>query len=213
MDLLRILNSQSFMQWLAESLVLIFLLGGLAVLAVGLGLIFNSAGTLRLFESMNRWVSMRRTTKPIEINRDTRQFVQRYRRVVAAAFIVGGLFALYGLTMRFDERAAAAVLGLGIYKPAFSGWVVDSARWVLILGNLSAIVIGLALAFSPAAVEKLEAAGSRWFSERQMSKGATAPHNPLDQKVAANPRASGLLMAFFGLVLVCAFGLMLLGTR
>ena len=61
MDLTRILNSQAFAQWIAQSLAIFFLLGGFVVLAVGLGLFFRAEKTLRTFDTLNRWVSMRRT--------------------------------------------------------------------------------------------------------------------------------------------------------
>jgi len=213
MELLKILNSHAFTQWLAQSIAIFFLLGGFVVLAVGLGLFFNSDGTLRLFGTLNRWVSMRRTTRPLEILHDTRPAVLKYRRWIAGVCILGGAFALYGLFTHFDAKAIAYVYRLGIFKPSFSGWVADSARWILIVGNAAAIVIGFALAFSPGAVAKLEAAGSRWYSERQITKGADDLKTPLDQRVAAYPRYSGVLMIFFGLVLVGVFGSMLAGIR
>jgi hypothetical protein len=213
MEFLRILNSHAFVQWLAQSLAIFFLLGGFVVLAVGLGLFFNSERTLRLFGPMNRWVSMRRTTRPLEIARDTRPIVLRHRRLIAAACILGGVFALYGLFTHFDAKAVIYVYRLEIFKPSFAGWIADSARWILIVGNAAAIVIGLALAFSPSAVAKLEAAGSRWYSERQATKGADDMKTPLDDRVAAYPRYSGVIMMFFGLVLIGVFGSMLAGIR
>jgi hypothetical protein len=209
MELTQILNSRAFAQWIAESLAIFFLLGGFVVLAVGLGLFFNSEGTLRLFGRMNRWVSMRRTTRPLEIARDTRSAVLRHRYWIAAAFILGGAYALYGLTARFDAQSVIYVYRLDFFKPAFATWVVDSARWILIVGNVAALIIGLALAFSPSAIAQLEAAGSRWYSERQATRGADDLRTPLDQRVAAYPRYSGLIMMFFGLVLILTFGFML----
>jgi hypothetical protein len=213
MESFKVLNSAAFTQWFAYSLAWIFLAGGFAVLAVGLGLFFNSGGTFKFFESMNRWVSMRRLTKPLEITRDTRSAVMRHRRGLAVLFIVGGLFALYGLVTQFSPYAIIYSLRLTFLKPAFLGWLLDSARWLLIVGNLAAIAVGIVLAFFPATLEKMEARGSQWFSERQVTKGWDALRQPLDQKVAAHPRFSGLLMVFFGLVLIGTFGFMLAGAR
>ena len=213
MELTRILNSYAFKQWVAEACVVFFLVGGVVVLVIGLSLFFNSAATLRFFGSMNRWVSMRRTTKPLEIQRDTRQAVLKYRRWLAVVFIAGGLFALYGLVTQFDARAIIFGLKLQFLKTSFATWLFDSIRWVLIVGNLAAIAIGVALAFFPAVIDRLETRGSRWFSERQMTRGSDEMRTPLDQQVVAHPRASGLIMAFFGLVLIGAFGFMLAGMR
>ena len=213
MELLRILNSHAFAQWIAESLAIFFLLGGFVVFAVGLGLFFRSEGTLRLFGTLNRWVSMRRPTRPLEIARDTRPGVLKYRRWIAAVCILGGAFALYGLFTHFDAGAVIYVYRLDVFKPSFAGWVADSARWILIVGNAAAIVVGLALAFSPGAVAKLEAEGGRWYSERLVTKGADDMQTPLDRRVAAYPRYSGVIMMFFGLVLIGVFGSMLAGIR
>jgi hypothetical protein len=213
MELLRVLNSHAFAQWLAESLAIFFLLGGFVVLAIGLGLFFSSERTLRLFGTLNRWVSMRRTTRPLEIVRDTRPAVLRYRRWIAAGCILGGVFALYGLFTHFDAKAVIYVYRLDLFKPSFAAWVADSARWILILGNAAAIVVGIALAFSPGAVAKLEDAGSRWYSERQATKGADDMKTHLDSRVATYPRYSGVIMMFFGLVLIGVFGSMLAGIR
>ncbi len=211
MDLLKILNSPAFTQWIAESLAAIFLVGGFVAVAVGLGLFFNSEGTFKLFRGANRWISMRRATKPLEIPRDTRPLVLRYRRLLAAVFIIGGAFALYGLAAQYDARAVIFGLRLDFLKPSFATWAIDSARWVLIVGNLVAIGIGFALAFSPAFVEKLEAAGAHWYSERQATRGADDLRLGLDARVVSYPRYSGLIMAFFGVVLIGTFGIMLFG--
>jgi hypothetical protein len=213
MELLKILNSPGFVQWVAHSLAVIFFVGGITVLAVGVALFFNSGATLKFFDSMNRWVSMRRSTRPLEITRDTRSAVMKYRRALAVLFIAGGGFALYVLLTRFNASAIVFALGLGFLKPAFAGWLLDSARWLLIVGNLAAIAIGFALAFFPQTVERIETKGSLWFSERKMTKGTNSIHVPLDQKVASYPRFSGVLMMFFGLVLVGTFGFMLAGVR
>ena len=212
MEITRILGSQAFAQWIAEALAIFFLLGGFVVLAVGLGLFFRAESMLRFFGTVNRWVSMRRVSRPLDIVRDSRPAVLRYRLWIAAAFILGGAFALYSLTAQFDARAVIFVYRLDFFKPSFATWVVESARWILIIGNIAGIVIGLALAFFPGAVAKLEREGSRWYSERQIIKGANDLHLPLDQRVAAYPRYSGLIMMFFGLVLILTFGFML-GAR
>jgi len=209
MDFMKYFNSPTFWQWAAEFLTVLFLLGGVAILAIGLSLIFNSAATLRIFAAMNRWVSTRRSYRSVEIPRDTRQAVLRYRRWLALIFIAGGVFALYGLALRFDARAAIQLFGLGIFKPSFAGWVVESARWVLIVGNLAGVVVGIALAFFPDALVALEARGARWYSERQYVRNRETMNLTLDNWVAQFPRASGCIITFFALVLLGAFGLML----
>ncbi len=209
MEFMNMMGNQAVRLWLAQSTVLFFITAGIVLLAVGISLIVNSAGTLRFFGRMNQWVSMRSVSKPLEIPRDTRQAVQKYRYWFAAVFVVGGLYAVFGLLTQFDIRGVIRVFGLEFFRPDFAAWVVDSARWVLVAGNLVGIAVGLLLAFSPATVVKLEARGSHWYSERQMTKGADSLNLKLDAWVAAHSRVAGGCIVVLALALIGAFGLML----
>ena len=209
MEFMNVVYGEAYLQWLFQFLVVLFLVGGLALLAVGVGLIVHSAGTLRFFTAMNRWVSLRRVFRHVDIPRDTRLAVQKYRRFLVAIFVAGGVLAIFGLATQFDASAFSRVLGLDFLQPAVASWLVESARWMLIVGNLAAIVIGTMLGFFPDALIALEARGSHWFSERQLTKGADTMNFTLDKWVEAFPRASGWIITFFALVLVGAFALML----
>lgn len=213
MEFLNVFGSHGFRLWFAQFLIVLFLVGGVASLAIGLSLIFNSAGMLKFSAGMNRWVSTRRAFKPVEVSRDTRQAVQKYRRWLAVIFVAGGIFAVYGLATQFNVKAVILVFGLDYFRPSFASWVVESARWVLIVGNLAGIAVGIMLAFFPAALMALEARGSRWFSERQLVKDRETMNLTLDNWVAQFPRASGCIITFFALVLIGAFGLMLPAIR
>lgn len=213
MEFLNVFGSHGFRLWFAQFLIVLFLVGGVVSLAIGLSLIFNSAGTLKFSAGMNRWVSTRRTFKPVEVPRDTGHAVQKYRRWLAAIFIAGGIFAVYGLATQFNVRAVILIFGLDYFRPSFASWVVESARWVLIAGNLVGIVVGIMLAFFPDALMALEARGSRWYSERQLVKERETMNLTLDNWVAQFPRASGCIITFFALVLIGAFGLMLPALR
>ena len=209
MELMNMMGNQAVRLWLAQSTVVFFIVAGIALLAIGISLMVNSAGTLRFFGRMNQWVSMRSASKPLEIPRDTRQAVQKYRYWFAAVFVAGGLYAVFGLLTQFDIRSVIKVFGLEFLRPDFAAWVVDGARWVLVAGNLTGIVVGLLLAFSPDTVVKLEARGSHWYSERKVTKGADSLNLKLDAWVAANSRVAGGGIVVFALALIGAFSLML----
>lgn len=209
MEFLDLVESHAFRLWLAQAIVAFFLVAGVALFAVGIGLIVNSVGALRFFGNMNRWVSMRRATKPLEIPRDTQQAVQKYRHWLAAIFVLGGAFAIFGLLTQFDAAAIIFVLGLGFMKPVVAGWLIDSLRWLLVAGNVLAIVAGILLALSPDTVVKLEVRGSHWYSERKVTKGADQLNLRLDAWVTAHPREAGWGIVFFALVLLGAFGMIL----
>jgi hypothetical protein len=209
MELLNVVESHAFRLWLAQVIVAFFLVAGVALFAVGISLVVNSVGALRFFGGMNRWVSMRRATKPLEISRDTRQAVQKHRYWLAAIFVLGGAFAVFGLLTQFDAAAVIFVFNPDFVKPALSIWLIDSVRWMLVAGNLLAMVTGILLAFFPDVVVRMEARGSRWYSERKITKGADQLNLKLDAWVSAHPRIAGWGIVFFALVLIGAFGLLL----
>jgi hypothetical protein len=206
MEWLNMMGSLSVRLWLAQATVMFFVVGGAALLAFGLSLIFNSSGTLRFVEYMNRWVSMRGASKSLEVPRDTRHAVLKYRYLFAVIFVTGGIYASYGLLLEFNAVAVIKLLGLEKMHPNAAGWLVDSLRWFLVAGNLAAIVAGIMLAFFPDRVAKLEAQAGRWISMRQATKGADDMKIKLDSWVAVYPRAIGAAIAVIGLVMVGIFG-------
>lgn len=209
----QILNSSAFRQWIAEVLTVFFLAGGVVGVVVGVSLIVSSERTLRFFGTMNRWVSMRTVSRPLEIPRDTTQAVQKHRRWLAAVFIAGGAFATVVLVTKFDANAARRLLNLTALHPMIALWIVDAGRWILIVGNLAAVVVGFLLAFFPAALAAIEAGGSNWFSERRTFKGADTLNLSLDGWVAAYPRRAGAIITAGALLMIGNFAIMLLGMR
>jgi hypothetical protein len=209
----QILSSNAFRQWIAEVLTVFFLTGGIVGVITGVGLIVNSACTLRFFDTLNRWVSMRPVSRPLEIPRDTTQAVQRHRRWLAALFIAGGAFATFILATEYDANAARDLLNLKSVHPALAFSIVDGARGILIVGNLAAIGVGILLAFFPAKLAAIEVGGSTWFSERKRTRGADTPHLSLDNWVAAQPRRAGIVITVGSLLMLGAIVFMLLGSR
>ncbi len=209
MELLNIMDNHVVRLWLTQSAVVFFIIAGITLLVIGVSLIVNSAGTLGFFGRMNRWISLRGVSKPLEIPRDTQQAVQNYRYWFAAVFVLGGIFAVYGLLRHFSTSSVITLFGLGYFRPVLAEWLVESARWVLVAGNLVGIVLGAMLAFSPGAVAALEARGSHWYSERKVTKGADSMNIRLDPWVAAYPRVAGGIIVVLALGLLGAFGLML----
>lgn len=210
---MEFIDSYALQHWGVRFLVVLFLVGGLVALAVGAGLIVCSAGTLRFLVAMNRWVSTRRVFGPTEGFHDTLLPAQKHRRWLAVVFIAGAAVAIYSLGTGFDARAVSLAFGLDTRPSSVASWLVDSVRWALIVGNLTAVVIGIVLGFFPDALAALEARGGRWYSYQRLVTGADAMNLSLDQWVAASPRAAGWVITVAGLVLVGDFGIVLFGVR
>ena len=210
---MQILDSLAFWQWIVQVLVVLFIVGGLVGIAVGYGLFANSARTLAFLSTMNRWTSTRRAMKPVEILRSTTPVVQKYMRVFAAIFLVGGFYSLYALVAQFNTEAIIFSLKLSRVHPQISGLLIDGARWILIVGNVAAVAVGIMMAFFPDQLIALDARGSKWFSARSMTQIGDQMHNPLDRWVAASPRTAGAVITVFSFVIVVSFAFMLFAQR
>lgn len=209
---MEFIDSYALQYWAVQFLVVLFFVGGLVALAVGVGLLVCSAGTLRFLAAMNRWVSTRRVFRPTEVSRDIPLPAQKHRRWLAVVFIAGAAVAIYGLGTGFDAQAVSRIFGLNLRSSSVGAWLVDSVRWALIVGNLTAIVIGMVLGFFPDALAAVEARAGRGHSYQRLVNGADTMNLALDNWVAASPRAAGWVIAVAGLVLVGDFGIVLSGV-
>ena len=210
---MQILDSLAFWQWIVQVLVVFFIVAGLVGIAVGFGLFANSARTLTFLTTMNRWTSTRRAMKPVEILRNTTPVVQKYMRVLAAIFLVGGLYSLYALIAQLNTEAIIFSLKLSKVHPQISGLLIDGARWILIAGNVAAVAVGIMMAFFPDKLIALEARGSKWFSIRSMAQIGDQMRTPLDRWVAASPRAAGAVITVGSFVIAVSFAFMLFAQR
>ena len=199
--------------WAFQFLVVLFLVGGLATLGVGAGLIMGSAGTLRFLIFMNRWVYARRASGPIADFGDTGRSVQNRRRWLAVLFIAGAAYAIWGLGTWFAPGAVSHALGLDMSPSSVARWLIASARWTLIVGSLAAIVIGISFGFFPEALAALEARGGNGNFFRRLAQGANTMNLPLDRWVAASPLAAGWIITVAGLILVGDYAFVLFGGR
>lgn len=205
---MEILNSYAFRMWATQFLIVLFLVGGLFVFAVGTGLIVANERMQRVFGVMNRWVSTRRALRQMEVVHDTAPIVLRYSRWFAAFFVVGACYSIVGLSGSFNERAMISMLNMNTWPRNYAEWWVESARWFLLLGNAVAIVVGIMLAFFPGRLAVLEAKGGHWVSDRKVAKGADAIRDPLGKLVAAYPKPAGWIIAVVGVLMVGDFAIM-----
>ncbi len=196
-------------QLLIPALLVFFLVAGIVAVGLGVALIVYRHGVLNRLSAMNRWVSGRKTMAPLEITRQADPAVYKHRRWFSAAFIVGGAFAAIMIIGSLD--VAAVVSLFGAQRLTFVGpWLVESFWWMLLLGSLFAVVVGIVLGFFPHALGALDARANRWYSSRQMIRGADNMYLTLDKWVAHSPRAAGVIIAVAGLIVLVNFAVVLM---
>lgn len=199
-------------QLLFPIITTVFFVLGVAGFIVGVGLIVSSPAMFRFFSVMNRWISLRRPLRPLEVSRDIDSAVGRNRFVFGTLLAIGAVVSLYGLLIRIDSEALTAALRFDL-PGAYVAWLVDSLRWFLIVGSALALIVGILLIVSPKALGPFLSAADRWYSTRQAVTGADRMNLALDNWVRSHPRTAGWVIAVGALVVAANFGILLVGGR
>lgn len=195
-----------FLLAIVSQAAFIFLLVGAAVaLIAGVLLLVDSARAFRISEWLNRWVSTRSALRPLEAQHSIARPLYRMHRLVGTLICAG---AIYALAVLGSAKGEAAILkSLGSLGPArFSSWLAESLRYILLVGNVGALLFGLVFIVRPSALKRLEAWADRSISGRKPSKPLEEMHRPADEFVRKYPRLVGAIV-----VLGSAYILLTLG--
>jgi hypothetical protein len=198
-------------QVVLPSLALFGLAGSVLGISVGLGLLVRSAATLRFFDTMNRWISTRRTLKPLEIPRYVGSPTARKPRWNGLVLLIAGTYVAV-ILWQLDGAKIAALAHGGRY-PVISAILLDAIRWIMVAGGLAGVAVGVMLLYFPAAYRAFEARANHWYSTRQAFTGGDSPHMTLDRWVAAHPRFAGAAIAGLSIVATLGFVALLLSRR
>lgn len=195
-------------QYFALFMVWFFFVFGIAGFAVGVGLVSSHEHMHRFFGVMNRWVSMRPGTRWLAIPRTTSLLGQRLRSVIGAAFILVAAYSTFILVTQIDVGRIVATLRLETPR-VYVTWIMESMRWLLIVGGLLAIAVGVMLAFFQNALLAIETRANHWGSFRGDSQSGDAMHLGFDRWIESYPRTLGCVIAVAALVVVVDYGLRL----
>ena len=196
-------------QWLVPTLVIFLFLGSVFAIIVGSALIVRSAAMFRLFGVMNRWVSMRKVMRPVEIPRNADAALHRQRRTLGAVFIVGAALSLIVIIRGFDVAAVVAAFHGGM-APVAIEMTARTAKWVLVAGDVLAIAVGIAMIAIPGALAGFEARANEWYSVRKYDRNVDSMHMDVDTWAQTYPRAFGWSMVLLSLFIFVNLGAVVL---
>lgn len=181
-------------QWLAQCMIIFFLVVAVTGFTVGIGLLVSAQKTIESFHLVNRWVSTRHALKSVEVPRDTQGIAHKYQRWLAAGFAIGGLVSMFGLIAGLDATATSALLAKGPMVPVVA-LALETVKWFLVAGSAFGVLIGAMLLFYPNAESTLESFTNRWVSSRRFVRNWDDMHLTLDRLVEAHPRPAGWIIA------------------
>ena len=187
-------------QLLMPALFVFLLVAGIAGAALGLALIASRGRVVRRLGALNYWISGSRPLAPLETPLTIEPTVHKHRRWFGAVFIVGAAFSLIMLFARLSVAGVISLMGANS-RSLIVAWLVESLGWMLFVGSLLALAIGIILGFFPRLLMALEARANRWYSSRHAAAGADRMVLSLDRWVESSPRTAGWLILTAALAL------------
>lgn len=195
---------------LLPSVVIFLFLGSVFAVVVGAGLILRGEATLRLFGKLNRWVSTQEALKTVDKQHDIERTIHRQRRLLGAVFLALAALSFIVLVAKYDVAVLASVFAHRFPAIAVELTVV-TLKWILVAGNMLAIVVGAALILFPDVLAKFEARMNTWYSTRTDVDDAAFMHLTLDKWAGSHPRAAGWIVIVLAAFVVVNLGIVLIG--
>lgn len=204
---------QSAVQHLLLPSVLIFLfLGSVFAIVVGAGLILRGEATMRRFANLNRWVSTHDALKTVDQRHDIEQTMHRQGRLLGVVFLALAALSFIVLVAKFDVAVLASVFARRFPAIAVELAVV-SLKWILVIGDILAIVVGATLVLFPDVLTKVEARMNKWYATREDVGDADRMHLTLDKWAEAHARAAGWIVIVLAAFVVLNLGIVLFGRH
>ena len=194
---------------LQESLLLFFLIGSLFALLLGLLFVFAPESAKRFSKTNNRWLSLRRTTRPLEVPHLIDRNLYRHHHLVGLFIILSSAYILYRLGFDYHHSQAVAALQGGVVGNGTTTiWLLESLLWFVLPMTIFFLFIGAAIAIKPSSLKGLEALSNRWLSTRKAMQPIERSNYSIDNWVEHHPRLFGSLLcvaASYNLTLLLLF--------
>lgn len=198
-----------FDQFLVPFFVRFFFVFSLIGMATGAGLIFFPERMHQVFEQGNRWISLRRSMKWLEVPRDIDMALYRFARRMGGVLIALAAYSTFVLVTQVN--AGSLVSAVGAEKagdPALVLIIADAVRWFLVAGGVFGIAVIALVIFFPAMISRMETRVDHWYSTRNWLRGLDVMHMGVDTWVRRHPSTMGSLMVLGALVVNINFGIM-----
>ncbi len=191
--------------FLLPALSLFLIIDCVVAIVVGLALLLRGPTVLTYFKYLNRWVSTDEAFENLNRQLDIDTALHRKRRLVGSIIILGAAGAMVLLLTQFDSQAIA-VSFRGRISPLDVASIANGARWLLIVGNLVALLAGALLILRPQVAKTIETRMNRWYSGKPGVKNLDSQNLLADRWVEAHARVAGLILLLLGVFLAIILG-------
>ena len=179
--------------------LLFFLIASAFSFLVGVGLALRSRRAMRLFDAMNRWISVRKMIKPLTMQHEVEPTLMKQPLWLAGSIILGAATALY-LLQDIDLRPALLLFD-GSLTPIEMGGVADNLKTFLLVGNALCLLVGIAILFFPRTLTVVERYTDHWYTVRRTTRPLDIMHMEVDSWVLNHPTSVGVTMSLLSVSL------------
>ena len=202
------IDNPIFSAVLQESALLFLIIGSVFALLLGILFIFSPQQATELSQRYNRWLSLRKPLRPLEIPRNVDHLFYRQHRAIGLVLLISATYILYQFAFDYrPEQAKHALIRLWGH-PVITEWLLDALLWILLPASLLVALFGTLMAIKPSALKRLENLANRWVSTRKSMQPIEKSYDSLDAGVTGMPRLFGvflILAAGYNLVILLIF--------
>jgi hypothetical protein len=142
----------------------------------------------------NRWVSLRRAMRPLEIPRQIDPHFYRHHQHYGALMLLGSAYTVYAVAF-FDLSSGATQFFLDWgHAPPVAAWLGEAVTIFLFVNSIGGFICGNLIFHRPSLLKPIEAHANRWVSTRRLLSALDRDYYPADSLLIAYPRQIGLLL-------------------
>ena len=179
--------------------LLFFLIASVFSFLVGIGLALRSRRAMRLFDALNRWVSVRKMIKPLTMQHEVETTLMKQPLWLGGTIIIGAATALY-LLQNVNLRPALLLFD-GSLSPLELDGVAGNLKLFLLVGNALCLLVGIAILFFPRTLTVVERYTDHWYTVRRSTRPLDMMHMEVDSWVLKHPTSVGVTMSLLSVSL------------
>jgi len=174
-----------------------FLIASVFSFFVGIALALRSKRALKLFDALNRWVSVRKMIRPLSTPHFIEPTLLKRRTLLGVAIIVGAAVSIT-LIAEADLRPSLSFFEAGL-TPQEIGGVASNLKGFLLISNLLCLLVGLAVIFFPTALATIESYTDHWYTLRKRTLPLDKMRMEVDNWVLHHPTSVGITLSVLSL--------------
>ena len=190
------MNNHALQIWMTSFLFIL----GLLVTAVGLWMLISPQQFLKTGMLLSKWVGTEGYFTSLDKPHYQERVFYKHHRVVGGMIVLGAAYTL-AVLLKVDMETIRP----NLFNRNFSNvtdWLYSAAHFLIVGGNILAIVFGIVMFTRPSMLKNLEERMNKWIPTEEKLKKLDEIHNMPANILPGKPRLWGLIVILCGLYIV-----------